>query len=167
VARHVEDEDNLLPLLRKLGISFYAYSPMAGGFLVKNSAQLRVKDDPTGRFGSKTRIAEMYTTMYIKESLLQAVDEWAEIAKDATITKAALAYRWITYHSALKRENGDAVIIGASKSAQLKETLEAIEEGPLDEKIAKRVNDIWAKCKHEAPLDNYHSFMKDDTAPLH
>lgn len=158
VSRHIEED--LFPLLHKLKISFYAYSPIAGGFLVKNTAQLRAKDDP-GRFGTSSRVGEMYNAMYNKESLLQAVDEWAEIAKDAGISKAALAYRWITYHSALKKENGDAVIVGASKAAQLEETLKAVEDGPLDESIAKRASDIWAKVKDEAPLDNYHSFMKN------
>ncbi|KUJ13255.1 Aldo/keto reductase [Mollisia scopiformis] len=158
VSRHIETD--LFPLLHKLKISFYAYSPIAGGFLVKNTAQLRVKDD-AGRWGSGNPIADMYTTMYGKETLYQAVDEWAEIAKDAGISKAALAYRWITYHSALKAEYGDAVIVGASKSAQLEETLKAVDDGPLDEKIAKRASDIWEKVKDDAPLDNYHSYMKE------
>ena len=100
----------------------------------------------------------MYTTMYGKESLYQALDEWAEIANDAGISKAALAYRWIAYHSALKRENGDAIILGASKVGQLEESLEAIERGPLDEKTVERVDAIWSKVEHEAPLDNYNSF---------
>jgi aflatoxin B1 aldehyde reductase len=100
----------------------------------------------------------MYTTMYGKESLYQALDEWADIANDAGISKAALAYRWIAYHSALKRENGDAIILGASKVGQLEESLEAIERGPLDEKTVERVDAIWTKVEHEAPLDNYNSF---------
>lgn len=155
VSRHIEAD--LFPLLHKLKISFYAYSPIAGGFLVKNSEQLRVKDD-TGRFNPNSRAGSMYSTMYGKESLYQALDEWGQIAKDAGITKAALAYRWITYHSALKAENGDAVIVGASKSSQLEETLEAVEAGPLNPGIAERANAIWEKVKDEAPLDNYHSF---------
>jgi aflatoxin B1 aldehyde reductase len=155
VSRHIEKD--LFPLLHKLKISFYAYSPIAGGFLVKNSAQLRAKDDP-GRFGPNARTGDMYTSMYGKESLFQAVDEWGQIATDAGISKAALAYRWITFHSALKGENGDAVIVGASKSAQLEETLTAVEQGPLPESIAERASAIWEKVEHEAPLDNYNSF---------
>jgi aryl-alcohol dehydrogenase-like predicted oxidoreductase len=155
VSRHIET--SLFPLLHKLKISFYAYSPIAGGFLVKNPSQLRVGDDE-GRFGPKSRTGAMYTTMYGKESLYQALDEWAEIAKDAGISKAALAYRWIAYHSALKKENGDAIILGASKVGQLEESLEAIERGPLDEKTVERVDAIWQKVEHDAPLDNYNSF---------
>jgi aflatoxin B1 aldehyde reductase len=101
----------------------------------------------------------MYISMYGKESLFQAVEEWDGIAKDAGISKAALAYRWIVYHSALKGANGDGVIIGASKVAQVEETLTALEAGPLPEKVAERVNAIWEKVEHEAPLDNYNSFM--------
>jgi aryl-alcohol dehydrogenase-like predicted oxidoreductase len=97
--------------------------------------------------------------MYGKESLFKALEEWDVIAKDAGITKAALAYRWIVYHSALKGANGDAVIIGASKVAQVEETLTFIEAGPLPEKIVERVNGIWETVEHEAPLDNYNSYM--------
>ncbi len=89
----------------------------------------------------------MYSALYGRESLYAALDEWDEIAKEAGITKAALAYRWIAWHSALKIENGDAVIVGASKAAQLEETLTAIEAGPLDEKSAKRIDEIrFSQC---------------------
>lgn len=80
------------------------------------------------------------------------------IANDAGVSKAALAYRWIAFHSALKKEHGDALIIGASKVSQVEETLLAIEAGPLDNDIAKRVDAIWKTVENEAPLDNYHSF---------
>lgn len=159
VSRHIERD--LFPLLRKLQMSFYAYSPIAGGFLVKNSAQLRVKDD-AGRFGENARTGEMYIELYGKESLYQALDEWGTIAKDAGISKAALAYRWIAFHSALKAGNGDAIIVGASKVAQLEESLSAVEDGPLEKDIAERTNAIWAKVEDEAPLDNYHSFAAEN-----
>ena len=100
----------------------------------------------------------MYTVLYGKESLYEALDEWGQIAKDAGLSKAQLAYRWIAYHSSLKKENGDAIIIGASKVSQLEESLGAIEDGPLDEKIVERVDAIWKKVEHDAPLDNYNSY---------
>ena len=137
-------------------MSFYAYSPIAGGFLVKDSAQVRSREIE-GRFSGKARLGDMYYVLYGKESMFQALDEWGHIAKDAGISKAALAYRWITYHSAL-REN-DSVIIGASKISQLEETLTAIEAGPLDARTAKRAGDIWDKVKDDAPRDNYSDYL--------
>ena len=156
VSRHIEDD--LFPLLRRLKISFYAYSPIAGGFLVKDSAALRTRD-VEGRFSGKTFIADMYNELYGKESMYAALDKWGEIARDAGISKAALAYRWIAWHSALKAEDGDGIIVGASKTAQLEETLGAIENGPLERGIAERAEGIWRKVKKDAPRDNYNDYL--------
>lgn len=101
----------------------------------------------------------MYNTLYGKESLLNALEEWAKIAADAGISKAALAYRWVTFNSVLSAKYGDGVIIGASKSSQLEESLNAIEAGPLDKAIADRVDALWDGIKHEAPRDNFNSFI--------
>ena len=157
VSRHIEDD--LFPVLRKLQISFYAYSPIAGGFLVKTADQLRSKE-VEGRFSGTGPVGTMYNDMYGAKSLLSALDTWDAIAKDGSITKAALAYRWITYHSALKK--GDGVIIGARNLQQLEETLTSIEEGPLEEAIAKRASDIWEKVKADAPRDNWHDFLEQN-----
>ncbi len=127
---------------------------------MRSSAQIRAQED-AGRFGAGAATGAMYSTMYNKESLFKALDEWEHIASDAGISKAALAYRWITYHSALEREHGDGVIIGATKVSQLEETLKVIEDGPLDAKTADRVDQIWKTVEHEAPLDNYHSFFAE------
>jgi aflatoxin B1 aldehyde reductase len=156
VARH--PETTLFPLLCKLKMSFYAYSPVGGGFLVKDAAQLRA-GKVEGRFGWDNIVGDLYRTLYCKESILAALDEWEEIARDAEITKAALAYRWITYNSMLKGEHGDAIIMGTSTAAQLLETLSAIEAGPLDEETAKRVDALWGKIEHEAPSDYYHDYL--------
>ncbi|KAH8601056.1 NADP-dependent oxidoreductase domain-containing protein [Bisporella sp. PMI_857] len=160
VSRHIET--GLFPLLRKLNISFYAYSPIAGGFLTKNAKDLKEDKVDSGRFGAAAKESlhgKLYRELYFnKESLFTALDEWAKIAEDAKLSKAALAYRWIAYHSQLKKELGDAIIFGASKVSQLEETLAAIEAGPLGEDVAKRVDDIWELVEHEAPLDNYHNY---------
>ena len=47
--------------------------------------------------------------------------------------------------------------IGATRGPQLEETLRAIEDGPLDATIAKKVDELWELVKAEAPVDNYHS----------
>lgn len=45
-----KQEELLFPTLRKLGISFYAYSPLAGGFLVKTKEQIQ---EGAGRFNDQ------------------------------------------------------------------------------------------------------------------
>ena len=60
------------------------------------------------------------------------------------------------YNSPLKPENGDAIIVGASRLEQIKETLRATNAGPLKLESAKRIDEMWQKIEHEAPLDNFH-----------
>lgn len=143
----------LFPTLRKLGISFYAYSPLAGGFLTKNKEQIA---EGAGRFKRGEFIGDMYSEMYAKDSFLEALSEWADIAKEEGVTRADLAYRWMRYSSPLKHEQGDGIIIGASSVDQLKETLSSINGGPLSDKAVKRIDEVWKKIAKDAPLDNYH-----------
>ncbi|KAF2769552.1 Aldo/keto reductase [Teratosphaeria nubilosa] len=148
-----KQEELLFPTLRKLGISFYAYSPMAGGFLTKSKQDIL---DGKGRFDPSTWIGAMYSSMYGKTAILDVLEKWEAIAKEEGVTRADLAYRWVKYHSALKKEHGDAIIVGSSGLQQLNETLESIKKGPLSEKAAKAVDALWEGIKDVAPLDNYH-----------
>jgi aflatoxin B1 aldehyde reductase len=139
-------------------MSFYAYSPIGGGFLVKDAAQLRA-GKVEGRFGWDNIIDDLWRTLYCKETMLAALEQWEEIARDTGITKAALAYRWVAHNSMLKGEYGDAIIMRTSTPAQLQEALTAIEGAPLDEETAKRVDALWTKIEHEAPSDYYHDYL--------
>ncbi|KAK3639879.1 hypothetical protein LTR56_010230 [Elasticomyces elasticus] len=148
-----KQEELLFPTLRKLGIAFYAYSPMAGGFLTKTKQDIQ---DGKGRFGTDTPLGQMYHGMYSKPAYLEALAKWDEISKEEGISKASLAYRWVKYNSPLSPEHGDAIIVGAGSNEQLKDTLETINKGPLSDKAVKRIDELWEGIKHEAPLDNYH-----------
>lgn len=111
--------------------------------------------DGAGRFDTSTPIGQMYGGMYGKPSLLEALSEWESIAKEEGVSRADLAYRWVTYNSPLKPEYGDAIIVGARNTEQLAETLASVQAGPLSESAVKRIDDMWKKIEHEAPLDNF------------
>jgi aflatoxin B1 aldehyde reductase len=49
----------------------------------------------------------------------------------------------MTNHSLLKREFGDAIIIGASSAAQLEENLANFEKGPLPDDVVKALDEGW------------------------
>lgn len=51
-----KQEDLLFPTLRKLGISFFAYSPIAGGFLTKTAQEIK---DGKGRFNTNEAIGQV------------------------------------------------------------------------------------------------------------
>ncbi|KAJ4333436.1 hypothetical protein N0V87_007632 [Didymella glomerata] len=148
VARHLEKD--LFPVLRKLNIVFYAYSPLAGGFLTKSAADL---DAGVGRF-NKDALGGMYSGMYDKPSLREGLKTWNQIAEKEGVAKAELAYRWVAHHSALTEE-GDGVIFGASKLTQIEQTAAGIKKGKLSQEAAKSIDELWESVKAEAPVDNY------------
>ena len=150
VARRTEAE--LFPILRKHNMAFYAYSPIAGGFLSKTEAQLTGDE---GRFADGSPISKIYNGMYNRPSFVKALGVWEQIAKDEGTTRAELAYRWIVYHSKLQEDLGDAVIVGARNREQLRETIESIKKGPLSDGAVKRIDEIWESIKDDALLDNF------------
>ena len=155
VARHYDT--TLFPLLRELHIAFYAYSPLAGGFLVKDPEMFR-SGGGQGRWDPNGRAGAIYRHQYDKHKLVEALSEWESIANDASMSKAALAYRWVMYNSMLDPELGDGIIIGASRPQQLEQTLRDIECGPLEASFAERIDTVWDLVKEQAPTDNYHSY---------
>ena len=108
VARHYDT--TLFPLLRELKIAFYAYSPLAGGFLVKDAEKLST-GGLLGRWDPNSRVGKVYNDRYSRPSLLKALSEWESIAIEARVSKAALAYRWVMYNSELRAEHGDGIIV--------------------------------------------------------
>ncbi|KID84878.1 aflatoxin B1 aldehyde reductase member 3 [Metarhizium guizhouense ARSEF 977] len=150
VARRAEDE--IFPILRKHDIAFYAYSPIAGGFLSKSKAELSGTE---GRFSEGHPLSEIYNGMYNRPSFVHALDAWGQIAKDEGIPRAELAYRWVTYHSKLQGKYGDALIVGARKEEQLRQTVQALKKGPLSAGAVKRIDEIWDSVKADSSLDNF------------
>lgn len=143
-------EVELFPVLRKLDIAFYAYSPLVGGLLTKTADEIK---EGAGRFGGQGP----YRAMYNKPKYLEMLSEWEAAAKEEGIGRAELGFRWITYHSALDAsgKKGDGLVVGASRPEQLDNTIEAIRKGPLSDKAVKRIEKIWELVKDEAPIDNF------------
>ncbi|KIW06808.1 uncharacterized protein PV09_02488 [Verruconis gallopava] len=153
-------ETELFPILREYKMAFYAYSPIAGGFLSKTKAAV-LDGTSAGRFTADGKpMSRMYRSLYMKPSLLEALDEWAVAADEEGVSKAELAYRWVNYHSYLKPEYGDAIIIGSRNTQQLVETVQGLKKGPLSDGVVEKIEKIWEKVKHEAPLDNFNSFLR-------
>lgn len=142
-------------MLQKLGISFYAYSPIAGGFLTKT----RAKIEGGGTRFSKGEMFGIYHKLFVKDSFLDALGKWEHIAANEAVSKAEMAYRWIAYNSVLKPELGDGLVIGASSPEQLDQTLGFLDKGPLSEKAVKAIDELCEGVKHDAIADNFQAVM--------
>ncbi|KAJ3175585.1 hypothetical protein HDU87_006082 [Geranomyces variabilis] len=151
IARRQETE--LFPTLRKYNISFYAYSPVAGGFLTKSPQQ--ILDGGKGRWDPNSNFGKMYHALYNKPALMKALQIWEDLSKSSGIPKVELAYRWVAHNAGLKQDAGDAIIIGARNVQQLRETVAGLNKGPLPADVAKQIDQVWALAKDESPLDNF------------
>ncbi|KAL3491745.1 NADP-dependent oxidoreductase domain-containing protein [Aspergillus germanicus] len=151
VARH--SEPTLLPILRKHNIAYYAYSPIAGGFLTKNVDLITSGGE--GRWDPKTPTGGIFNTLYGKPGMLEGLKLWGRIADEAGMAKAELAYRWIAFHSALNGELGDGLVFGAKNKEQVEGTLRGLREGPLPKDVVEKIERVWELVREDAPLDTF------------
>jgi len=144
LSRNVEQE--LFDALRKTGMKFYAFNPLAGGLLTGKHANF--KSDPSpGRFAR----LDSYKNRYWKESFFDAVESLAKSCNDAGIKPVEAAFRWLIHHSLLDSSKGDGIIIGASSMAQFEQNMEAMKQDILPENVLTAFDMAWAEAKPDSP----------------
>ena len=138
--------ETLVPLLRKHGMSFNAYGPLAGGFLTGKVSSPKPDVDL-----SRTRWGEgnfpVYPATYLKPVVHDAVKTLVKVCEEhgMTITEASL--RWIVNHSVLGE--GDGIILGATRIDQLRGNVEACRKGRLPDAVLMAVEEMWENVKDE------------------
>jgi len=129
--------EELLPALRRCGMAFYAYNPLAGGMLTGKHSRESMATQADGRFTAATPWGKIYRDRYMQEQQFAALDlvlaalasspagsagtaaDGAKAASEAsaapnpTIDPAEAALRWCMHHAGLDATHGDAVIVGA------------------------------------------------------
>lgn len=145
-----EVERELLPCLRALGLRFYAYNPLMGGLLTGKHRRESLAEDPEGRFRASNT---MYRERYLKDTQLDAVEDFVKACSDAQIEPAKAAIQWLVHHS--KLVEGDGVIIGASKVSHFDQNLEAMRDPPLPESVVKACDKGWAHIKAAGACPSY------------
>ncbi|KAL1686399.1 NADP-dependent oxidoreductase domain-containing protein [Schizophyllum commune] len=144
VQREVEAE--LFPCLRKFGIRFYVYSPLAGALL---TGSIFSPEDLDKRTGSRydPNVSPYASVMRdLATPVLPVVKELAgEIAK-FNIPLPEVAARWLQHHSLLDPEKGDRVIIGSSSLEPLTKNLKTHTLGSLPEEVLQVVNAAGIKA---------------------
>jgi len=142
-AIHRKVEPELFPCLRKYGISFYEFNPLGGGFFTGRYNSLDDKVEPGSRFDPEKGQGKGYRARYWNEPHFKALAFIKAVAEAHNLTMAEIALRWISRHSLMKREYGDAVIIGASSIAHIEQNLVDLEKGPLPDEVVKALDDAW------------------------
>lgn len=136
LTRDVERE--LFPCLRNYGIAFYAYNPLAGGLLTgKHSAQ--DASHGGGRFARQ----QNYRERYWGSAYFEAVESVKQACVERGIALVDAALRWLTHHSLMSAEAGDAVILGATRLDHLEANLRAMQQGPLPDPVVEAFDEGW------------------------
>ena len=149
-AIHRSVEKELFPCLRKFGLSFYGFNPLAGGFFTGRYTGKEDKVEAGSRFDPERIQGKMIRKRYWNDANFKALSDVKEVADKEGLTLTEVALRWVSHHSHMKREYGDSVIIGASSLKHIKENLIDLEKGPLPETILKALDRAWDDVVHTA-----------------
>ena len=142
ITRNCEAE--LVPCLKKLGMRYLVYNPLAGGLLTgKHSRDENVK----GRFDDN----KMYRDRFWNDAYFDAVEGIRAACDVAGVPMAEAALRWLYRHSQLDAAKGDGVIVGASSTAQLRANLGAAKGDDLPKGVLDAIEAGWEMCKKESP----------------
>lgn len=133
---HRACEQELFPLLRKLGISFYVWGPLAGGLLAKPIEELTKP-----REGSRYHEMPVFGNLYLNENNIAAIEKMTEVCKEIDLSMMEATMRWFMHSSVLT--NDDAIILGASSKEQVDQTLKATEQGPLPQAVVDGFETLW------------------------
>lgn len=146
-AIHRAVEPELFPCLRYYGIAFYAYNPLAGGYLTDRYQRETFEHEEGSRFDPNRAQGANYRKKYWNDTYFDALDIIRPVAKKLGMTTAEAALRWCNHHSLMKREHSDAIIIGASSAQQLEENMANFEKGPLPAEMVSAFDEAWLTVK--------------------
>ncbi len=144
ITRDVERE--LFPALRRAGMRFCAYNPLAGGFLTGKYSLPETKPS-AGRFV----LLANYMDRYWRGSSFKALEIVRRACGEKGLTVTEGALRWLIVHSLLNGAGGDGIIIGASGLEQFEENLKSCGEKELPGDLIAAFDQAWEIVRPECP----------------
>ena len=111
-------EKEVVPLSEREGIGQIVWSPIAQGVLT--GKYISGKKAPVGSRATDKKSGAEMISRWIRDEVLNAVENLRPVAADAGLTMAQLAVAWV-----LQNPNVSSAIIGATKPAQVKENVKA------------------------------------------
>ena len=136
-------EERLFPLLRRFRMSFYAFSPLAGGFFAKP-----VKDLMNPAQGSRYDAMKHFGQMYLTDEAIAGREELEAICEKQGLTVRDATLRWLMHHCIL--DEADGVVLGAGTVEQAEANLKGAKGGPLPAEVVKCFDGLWDRVKEGA-----------------
>jgi 1-deoxyxylulose-5-phosphate synthase len=113
-----EEEREMIPQCRDMGVAVLPWSPLARGFLAGNRA---VGDKESGQT-SRAKTDDIAQNYYYRDSDFATVAALTAMAASKGVSNASLAYAWLLHKAGVT-----APIFGASKLVQVDAALAALE----------------------------------------
>ncbi len=142
IARGPETE--LFPMARHYDLATCVYNPLAGGLL---TGKHRRGEEAAA--GSRLAGNEMYRQRYWEPRLRESAHALEEIARAHGRAPVELALRFL-----LDADDVDVVLLGATKRAQLEQSLTAVAAAPLSEEEHRACDRVWNDLRGPIPKYN-------------
>ena len=111
-----EEEREMIPLCRDMGVALIPWSPLARGFLAGN----RTPEDISAGRTARAKSDDYAQKLYYREEDFAVVNSLSELASKRGESNARIAYAWLLHQPGLA-----APIVGASKIAHIEEAVAA------------------------------------------
>jgi 1-deoxyxylulose-5-phosphate synthase len=136
-------ERELFPLCLDEGIGVIPYNPIAGGML--SGKHDFSKPPPEGTRFTIPTAGKLYQERYWHQHVFDAVTGFVALANELGLKPATLAVAWVLHQPAVT-----APIIGASRAAQLDDTLAAVDVELTDE-VVQKLDEITGQFRPAGP----------------
>ncbi len=128
-----EEEREMIPLCREMGVALIPWSPLARGFLIGN----RTSDDTTDGETARAKSDELARRLYYRDEDFAVVDRLSQVASQRGESNARIGYAWLLHQPGLT-----APVVGASKIAHIEDAVAATQVELSDEEI-QRLNESY------------------------
>ncbi|MBM7570741.1 aldo/keto reductase [Aquibacillus albus] len=130
--RYIESE--VIPVSEKYGVGQVVFSPLAQGVLSGKYKPNQIPDDSRAANDSINRFIQGF----LKEDVLNKVEQLKGVAKELDISLPTLALAWI-----LRQPNVSSALIGASRPSQVEENVKAVDL-ELSDEVQEKIESILA-----------------------
>ncbi|KAG0206357.1 hypothetical protein BGX28_002211 [Mortierella sp. GBA30] len=149
LTRHIEPE--LFACLDELEIRFHAYNPLCGGVLT-GAYNYQGQVEQGSRFDPNAKQGARYRERYWKKEYFDAISVLKQVCEPHGLDLVQVAFSWLQFHSKMRADRGDGIIIGASSLRHTVQNLEALKTGkPLPVDVLEALDQCWDITRESSP----------------
>ena len=93
-----------------------------------------------------------YRERYWKKDYFDAMTFLKQVVESHGLNLVQVAFDWLQFHSKMRADRGDGILIGASSLKHAVQNLEALKNGkPLPKSVLEALDQCWEITRHSSP----------------